>query len=134
MSDALNKSITVLGRTYNVHEVIRIIAIIGAYALLRPYLLKLSEKFQERDHARPLNASAEHNSPAATGGSQSSTLKSIGDDDAESDGEDMSWGAKARRRARDERRQRKFLMEEEERARAEEESDEDIAEYLDKPE
>ena len=87
------------------------------------------QKFQERDHARPV-ASGEENSPAAVG--DSVTKSTLVGDEGESDGEDISWGAKARRRKRAEQKAFKQLMEEEERRRAEEESDEEIAEFLDK--
>jgi len=108
---------------------LRLVIIVGAYLLFRPYLLKFTQKFQERDHARPV-ASGEENSPAAVG--DSANMSILAEDEEESDGEDMGWGAKARRRKRAEAKAIKQLIEEEERRVAEEESDEEIAEFLDK--
>lgn len=122
---------TFLGRTFNVYEILRLVTIVGAYLLFRPYLLKLTQKFQERDHSRPIQA-GEESSPAAVG--DANTKSALGGDgeEEESDGEDMSWGAKARRRKRAERKEAKKLIEEEERRIAEEASDEEIEEFLEK--
>lgn len=121
---------TVLGRTFDVYEILRLVIFIGAYLLFRPYVLKISQRYQEREHARQLDP-GEENSPAAVG--QDAKMKPPTDDDVEeSDGEDMSWGAIARRRKRKERKVAKELVEEEERRMAEEESDEEIAEFLEK--
>ncbi|KAF8443350.1 protein trafficking Pga2 [Terfezia claveryi] len=119
----------ILGRTFNVYEILRLVIIVGAYLLFRPYLLKLTQKFQERDHARPV-ASGEESSPAAVG--DSANESTLAEDEEESDGEDMSWGAKARRRKRAGKKAIKQLIDEEERRIAEEESDEEIAEFMDK--
>ncbi|KAF8418089.1 protein trafficking Pga2 [Tirmania nivea] len=120
---------SILGRTFNVYQMLHLVIIVGAYLLFRPYLLKFAQKFQERDHARPVD-SGEENSPAAVG--DSSNKSALAEDEGESDGEDMSWGAKARRRKRAEKKAIKQLIDEEERRIREEESDEEIVGFLDK--
>lgn len=87
----------------------------------------MTKKFQERDHARPLS-STEQDSPAAGNVARGALL----DCSEESDGEEVSWGAKVRRRKRAETKALKKAIEKEEEARACEESDEDIAELLEK--
>ncbi|RPB22166.1 hypothetical protein L211DRAFT_840045 [Terfezia boudieri ATCC MYA-4762] len=119
----------ILGRAFNVYEMLRLVIVVGTYLLFRPYLLKLTQKFQEREHARPV-ASGEENSPAAVGDSANKSV--LAEDEEDIDGEDMSWGAKVRRRKRAEKKAIKQLIDEEERRIAEEESDEEIAEFLDK--
>ena len=119
--------VTILGRAFNVYEVLRLITIVGAYLLFRPYLLKMTSKFQERDHARPLS-STEEDSPAAGNVAKGA----LPGDSEESDGEEMSWGAKVRRRKRAEREALKKAIQKEEETRACEESDEEIAEFLER--
>ena len=109
------------------YEILRLITIVGAYLLFRPYLLKMTKKFQEQDHARPLS-SREQDSPAAGNIARSALLGGS----EESDGEEMSWGAKVRRRKRAETKALRKAIRKEEEARACEESDEDIAEFLEK--
>lgn len=85
--------ITLLGHEYSINQFFRTIIILFAYVLLRPYLLKLSGKWQAHDHARQHDINEEEDSRYATG-----KVAPGGEED--SDGEDQGWGAKARRRAR----------------------------------
>ena len=145
MQTMMMTEVTLLGKAFNVYEILRLITIVGAYLLFRPYLLKLTQKFQEQDHARPL-ISSEQDTPAVAaaggGGRRRRRRRSAllgggggGDSSEESDDggeEEMSWGAKVRRRKRAETKALKEAIQKEEEARACEESDEDIAEFLEK--
>ena len=108
--DAQARTATLLGREYSLATLLRTVVFLGGYLLLRPYLLQLSGKFQERDHAREVRDDGDVSSPAATGRvAPGGAAGRGGDDDAddgddESDAEDDGWGARARRRARAERR------------------------------
>jgi hypothetical protein len=92
------RTMTILGREYSLSSLLRTLIFIGAYLLLRPYLLKLGGKFQEMDHARGIDSDGNNDSLAATG------KVAPGGEDSDSDGEDNGWGAAARRRARAERK------------------------------
>jgi len=110
--DLTGRTMTLLGREYSLSTLLRTIVFLGAYLLLRPYLLQLTAKFQASDHDREVADDADGDSMAATG----KTALRLGE--IESDGEESGWGAKARRRVREERRR---LEEEVERAEEEEE-------------
>lgn len=69
----------------------------------------------------------EHDSPAAFASGKH--IGGVGGGE-ESDGEDMSWGAKARRRQRAEMKVKREMMEQEEERRREEEDDKDIEDLL----
>lgn len=104
MGDHLNfaldreaRTVTLLGREYSLRQFFHTAIILFAYVLLRPYLLKLSGKFQARDHDREIDFGDNEDSMAAGG------KVAPGNAGYESDGEDQGWGAKARRRARAER-------------------------------
>ncbi|MCJ1333082.1 hypothetical protein MMC10_009776 [Thelotrema lepadinum] len=140
-SNLLNQTHTAFSRL-TAKDVIRLVIIVGAYALLRPYLLKLGGKFQEQDHERADKmdmAEVERLRRADGGGS----LKVAGEIPEDTDSEDeaegrtgkakgtgMDWGKTARRR---QRRVLRGLLEEEERRRREEEeatSDKEIEDLL----
>jgi len=114
-------------------DYIRLIVIVGAYALLRPYLVQLGGRFQAKDHERELDAN-EINSMAAT---DSKSLKGKvhvpEDTDSESENEakkGTDWGKKARRRQR--KMVRDLLAADEKRMKEDEEalSDKEIEEFL----
>jgi hypothetical protein len=100
------RTVTLLGREYSLATFLRTTIFLCGYLLLRPYLLKLSGKFQASDHARDVANDNDEESPAATG-------KVACGAEEDSDGEDQGWGAKERRRARAERQR---IMEEEREA------------------
>jgi hypothetical protein len=119
-------------------DYIRLVVVIGAYCLLRPYLIKLGGYLQAKDHARPV-AEGEHSSPAAV--NADSLKDKIGlvessDEEEEVDEEGVSqynvadgqgWGTTARRR------QRKFIkrmLDEQEKKLAGEDSDDQIKDLL----
>ncbi|MCJ1413368.1 hypothetical protein MMC19_007473 [Ptychographa xylographoides] len=112
---------------------IRLIIIVGTYALLRPYLVKVGARFQAKDHERALDPD-EMKSKATTSPNSLRGQVDIPDDtDSESEPEGKKgtdWGRKARRRQR--KLVRNLLAADEKRRREEEEaeSDKDIEEYL----
>ncbi|KAL7267256.1 hypothetical protein RUND412_010165 [Rhizina undulata] len=114
------KTITLLGRTYSLPDILRMLTILCGYILLRPYILKLSAKFQEKDHAREIEPD-EESSHAATSGRRRIAQDEESDDE---DGGDGGWGAGLRKEQRVRRREVRRRMEEGE------ESDESIEEFL----
>ncbi|KAK6351326.1 hypothetical protein TWF718_004490 [Orbilia javanica] len=110
-------------------DYIRLVAIIGGYLLLRPYLEKLGAKYQERDHARAIDEN-EQDSMAATG-QKARVIAGEGydlDDEHESSDEE-GWGRKRRLQQRKEKARKKKEIED--RIKAEEdEEDKDIQEFL----
>ncbi|KAF2256999.1 DUF1531-domain-containing protein [Trematosphaeria pertusa] len=110
---------------------IRIVMIVGTYALLRPYLMKLGAKMQEKQHAKESAESGEIH-PNELRGQGKVEIPGVGDSDEEDEEEEKvgQWGRKARVR------QRKFirdaLAKEEERLRDEQEaeSDKELEEFL----
>ena len=131
-----------LGRlTYK--QYLRLLIFICAYALLRPYLVKLGARFQRKDHEREIDphemtSSAAAISPNSLRGQVQvpEDTDSEGEEDAGKSGNgagtgaSANWGKKARRRQRKMIRQ---LLEAEAQKRMEEEeaeSDKDIEEFL----
>lgn len=124
--DAEARTATLMGREYSLTTLLRTLVFLGGYLLLRPYLLQLSGKFQEHDHAREVRDDGDVSSPAATGRvAPGGATGDADDDDDESDAEDNGWGTRARRRARAE--QRRISREQRE---AEEMEDQELAALL----
>ena len=119
-------------------DYIRLVIIIGSYALLRPYLIKLGAKFQAKDHERELDSEeVDAVRKSADKSSHGDSLKGKVQipEDTDSDSEDegkksTDWGKTARRRQR--RVIRTMLEQEEERRKEEEEttSDKEIEQFL----
>jgi len=127
-------------------DYIRLVIVVGAYCLLRPYLIKLGAKLQERQHEKdsassdtPLNANDLRRGRAAAGEKVRIALPGVDSDDEEDSDEeenaqkgvvDGGWGRNARLRQR--RFVRQKLEEHEQRLREakEEEEDKDIEEFL----
>ncbi|KAI9884465.1 MAG: hypothetical protein M1823_003738 [Watsoniomyces obsoletus] len=122
-----------------IQDYLRLVIIVGGYALLRPYLIQLGGRFQAKDHERELS---EHETSSMAAMSPNSLRGQVSvpedtDDEDDEEGEtsgavktnDADWGRRARRRQREMIRK---LLEAEERARAEEDedSDKEIEEYL----
>ncbi|RFU29718.1 hypothetical protein B7463_g6591, partial [Scytalidium lignicola] len=111
---------------------IRMIAIVGAYLLIRPYIMKLGAKIQEKEHEKQI--SAEETNPAKAKISPNSLRGKveIPDDTDEEEDPDTSganWGKKARKRQRN--FVKRMLEEEERRAKEIEDAlDDDIKEFL----
>lgn len=113
-----DNTILFLGHAYKPSQVLRMVIFLGGYLMLRPYILKLQAKFQERDHAREIDPTEESSHSA-----MAAKRKPAGE---ESDDEnDDGWGAKLTRRRRAEAAEIARLREEEN------DSDDEIAKYLD---
>ncbi|KAF4629565.1 hypothetical protein G7Y89_g8576 [Cudoniella acicularis] len=119
-----------------VEKYIRLIAVVGAYCLLRPYIMKLGEKVQAKEHEKEIDAD-EIAGPKAKispnvlrgyGGKEVEIEESESEPEGEATG--ANWGKKARKRQR--QYDKKLLAEVEERRRQlqEDDEDKDIMEYL----
>lgn len=124
-------------------DYIRLVVVIGAYALLRPYLMKLGAHMQMKQHQKDSQASAENGQDGATGTATAADLRGGRrrnepqkkyaipgvDSDSEED-EKNDWGRTARLRQR--KMIRDLLAKQEERLQAERDadSDKDIEEFL----
>lgn len=117
----------------SVENGIRLVAIVGAYALLRPYLLKLGARFQAQDHEREIDPDEIAANAKLSANSLRGHVHVPDDTDSESEDDgkkNTDWGKKSRRRQRRVIRQ---LLDEEERMRKENEeadSDKEIEEFL----
>lgn len=115
-------------------DYIRLLAIVGGYCLLRPYLVRLGGRFQASDHEREIDdteiLSGDKGiiSPNVLRGQ----IPEDSDEEEEEGGDKgvVSWGRKARRRQRE--LVRKIVEAEEKRRKEEEEADSDkeIEEFL----
>jgi Protein trafficking PGA2 len=119
---------------------IRMIAVVGAYILLRPYIAKFGERFQEKQHEKELDpyemgeqkAKLSPNALRGVGGRAVELEESEEEEEEEAEGTaaDVKWGKKARKR---QRMSIKKLLEEKERLlqeQQEDDDDKDIAKYL----
>ena len=111
-------------------DYIRIVILLGGYALLRPCLLKLAGKFQARDHERELDPneiSSDAAMPANSIRGQVQVPEDT-DEEEESSATGADWGREARRRQREMIRK---MLEAEEKKPVEggEDSDKDIEEF-----
>lgn len=117
-------------------DYIRLLAIVGGYCLLRPYLVKFGGRFQASDHEREI-----HDADILPGGGKGIISPNVirgqipedtDEEDEEEEGDKgvVSWGRKARRRQRG--LVRKIVAAEEKRRREEDEADSDkeIEEFL----
>lgn len=117
-------------------DYIRLLAIVGGYCLLRPYLVKLGGRFQASDHEREIDDSEVLSSGDKAIISPNLLRGQIPEDSDEEEEEEgdkkgvVSWGRNARRRQRG--LVRKIVEAEEKRRREEEEADSDkeIEEFL----
>jgi len=111
---------------------IRLVAVVGAYALLRPYIMKLGAKLQTREHEKELDAGEMAAAEAAISPNSLRGQIEVPDDsdDDEAVVPEPNWGKKARKRQR--QLVRKVLEAEEKLRREEQEDDEDkdIQEFL----
>jgi hypothetical protein len=112
---------------------IRLIAIIGAYALLRPYIVKLGSRFQTKEHEKEVDSTEMAVAAATLPNSLRGKVEAPEDsdeDEAEGQVTGADWGKKARRRQR--QMVRKVLEADERMRREQQEDDEDkdIEEFL----
>ncbi|KAI1406440.1 DUF1531-domain-containing protein [Hypoxylon fuscum] len=111
---------------------IRLVIIVGAYALLRPYLMKMGAKFQEKQMEKNFAKEEEEQaqiSPNQLRG-QAVEIPDDSDDDEQAESTATDWGKKARKRQRN--MIKKMLDAEEKRLQElqEDEEDKDIEQYL----
>ena len=116
---------------------IRIVTLVGAYLLLRPYLLNLGKRLQGKQHEKsiPVPDSKPKTkgqkkvkfSPNELRGQVEKQIKEDSDSEGEAEASGPAWGKKARRRQRMD--VRKILEVEEKRLLAEE-GDEEIKDLL----
>jgi flagellar biosynthesis/type III secretory pathway M-ring protein FliF/YscJ len=107
---------------------IRLVAIVGAYALLRPYIIKLGAKAQEKQFEKAQQETAEISPNQLRG--QLDIPEDSDDEDQEGETTAADWGKKARRRQRN---MIKRLLDAEEKRLQEtldEQEDKDIEEFL----
>jgi hypothetical protein len=115
-----------------VEKYIRLVVIVGAYALLRSYILKLAGKQQTKEHEKEVDP---REVASAAGAGIPRPLRDqvqVPDDSDEEDGQvtGTDWGKKARKRQRQMVRK---ILEADEKLRKEKEGDEedkDIEEFL----
>ncbi|EPS42370.1 hypothetical protein H072_3688 [Dactylellina haptotyla CBS 200.50] len=129
LSDRINANLSDTLANFTRTDYIRLVAIVGGYLLLRPYLEKLGAKLQERDHARAIDEN-EESSMAATG-VKSRVIAGEGHDleDSDDESEGKGWGKKQRLRKRQEKARKKKEIEDRIK-KDEDEEDKEIQEFL----
>ncbi|KAI1180804.1 protein trafficking Pga2 [Nemania sp. FL0916] len=108
---------------------IRLVAIVGAYALLRPYIIKMGAKHQEKQFEKAQQETAEI-SPNQLRGELGIPEDSDDEEDPQGETTAADWGKKARKRQRNMIKQ---LLDAEEKRLQEtldEEEDKDIEEFF----
>jgi hypothetical protein len=114
---------------------IRLIAVVGAYFLIRPYILKFGAKIQAEEHEKSIHSGELEDKAKKAKISANSIRGQVEIPDSENDESDVAeevtgnepqWGKKARKRSRKVVRE---ILEEQER-RLEEDDMEDIKEFL----
>ncbi len=122
-----------------VQQWIRLVAIVGAYLLLRPYLIKLGARIQMKQHEKEEAASAEERANEAEmtpNDFRGHKVVIPEESDSEDDGDEgaqasaADWGKRARRRQR--HMVKKILADHEKKLAEQQEDDEDkdIQEFL----
>jgi hypothetical protein len=120
----------------NAKQWIRIITIVGAYILLRPYIMKFVEMTQSKDLAKPIQEQEKGPTAAISPNSLRGQVEVPEDSDDEEEEEEAqasgaNWGKKARKRQRAVLRR---IFEADEKLRREQQWDEnedkDIEPYL----
>ncbi|KAM0335690.1 hypothetical protein ACHAQA_000740 [Verticillium albo-atrum] len=130
--DILNRSAANIRTTFTeltYDKFIRLVIIVGAYALLRPYMLKLSGRSQMAQHVEANDEAKAEISPNSLRG-QVDIPEDSDDEGDEAAATGADWGKKARRRQRE---VLKMMMDAEEAKLAQEQEDEedkDIEEFL----
>ncbi|KAI0434553.1 protein trafficking Pga2 [Xylaria sp. FL1042] len=131
ISDRMTTNVSASITNMTAQQWIRLVAIVGAYALLRPYIIKLGAKHQEKQFEKAQQETAEI-SPNQLRGELGIPEESDDDDDDIGQGESTGadWGKKARKR---QRKMIKQLLDAEEQRLQEtldEQEDKDIEEFL----
>lgn len=131
LAENFQRNISETFSTMTPEKYIRLIVIVGAYALLRPYIMKIGARVQGREHEKEVDT--DEMAAAAAAISPNSLRGQVQvPDDSSDEGEGMAgdWGKKARRRQR--QMVKKILDAEAELRREQQEDDEDkdIQEFL----
>ena len=134
-ADDIQRTLTDKASRLTIKQYIHLIIVVGAYALLRPYLVKLGGRFQAKDHERELDPDEMSSAAVVSPNSLRGQVQVPEDSDSEEEsgagtGVSKTWGKKARRR---QRKMIRELIEAEEKRKMEEEeadSDKEIEEFL----
>lgn len=110
---------------------IRIVVIVGAYLLIRPYLVKGGAKLQERQHEKVFEADKNREKEALiSANSLRGQVEVPEDTESEEEGEasGVNWGGKARKK---QRKVLKQILEKDEKMRLDAEGDKDDKDIMD---
>ncbi|KAI1827946.1 DUF1531-domain-containing protein [Xylaria intraflava] len=128
IADRLTNNVSMSLTNMTAQQWIRLIAIVGAYALLRPYIIKMGAKHQEKQFEKDQQEIADISPNQLRGQLEIPEESDEDDEPGETTGAD--WGRQARQR---QRRMIKQLLDAEEKRLQEtldEEADKDIEEFL----
>lgn len=113
-------------------QYLQLVIIVGAYLLIRPYLLKYAEKTQAKQYEKELKNGESNTAKAKISPNSLRGKVEVPDDTDEEDDNETSganWGKKARRRQR--KYVKKILSEEEQRLEEEDRLAKEIEDALD---
>ncbi|KAI0400595.1 DUF1531-domain-containing protein [Xylaria palmicola] len=130
ITDRLTSNVSMSFTNMSLQQWIRLVAIVGAYALLRPYVIKMGAKHQEKQFEKAQQEDIAQISPNQLRGGLEIPEPSDDDDDDEGETTAADWGKKARKRQRNMIKQ---LLDAEEKRLQEtldEQEDKDIEEFL----
>ncbi|KAI1438746.1 DUF1531-domain-containing protein [Xylaria sp. CBS 124048] len=130
IADRLTNNVSMSFTNMTLQQWIRLVAIVGAYALLRPYVIKMGAKHQEKQFAKAQEEDIANITPNELRGQLQVPEESDDDDDEQGESTGADWGKKARQR---QRRMIKQLLDAEEKRLQEtldEQEDKDIEEFL----
>jgi len=129
VSDRMKTNVSVTFTNMTLQQWIRLVAIVGAYALLRPYIIKWGAKHQEKQFEKDQQEVAEISPNQLRG--ELNIPEPSDDEEEKGDSTATNWGKKARTR---QRKMIKQLLDAEEKRLEEtfdEQEDKDIEEFLD---
>ncbi|KAJ2989758.1 hypothetical protein NUW58_g2473 [Xylaria curta] len=128
IADRMNTNVSGSFSNMTLQQWIRLVAIVGAYALLRPYIIKMGAKHQEKQFEKAQQDVAEISPNQLRG--ELGIPEESDDDDAQGETTAADWGKKARKRQRNMIKQ--LLDAEEQRLHEtfDEQEDKDIEEFL----
>ena len=122
----LQRNLSETFSTITAEKFIRLVIVVGAYALLRPYIIKLGARVQTREHEKEVDPDEMAAAAAISPNSLRGQVKVP--EDSSDDGEERAadWGKKARRR---QRQMVKKILDAEERLRKEQQEDDEPEEF-----
>jgi hypothetical protein len=116
--------------TTTTEKYIRLIVIVGAYALLRPYIMKIGARAQGREHEKEVDPDEMAAAAAISPNSLRGQVQVPDDSSDEGEGTAGDWGKRARRRQRQMVKKILDAKEELRREQQEDDEDKDIQEFL----